>query len=37
MLKNAIAAFIVAAALPAVAAEQVRVAGDGAISLGEWG
>jgi hypothetical protein len=28
MLKNAIVAFIVVAALPAAAAEQVRVAGD---------
>src|SRR5215471_11434533 len=37
MLKNAIAALILVAALPAVAAEQIKVAGDGTISLGEWG
>ena len=38
MLKNAIAALISSmAALPAIAAEQIEVAGDGTISLGEWG
>ena len=37
MLKNAIAALTLVAALPAVAAEQIKVAGDGTISLGEWG
>jgi hypothetical protein len=35
MLKNAIAAFIVAVALSAIGAEQIRLAGDGIISLGE--
>jgi hypothetical protein len=37
MLKNAIPALILIAALPAIAAEQIEVAGDGTISLGEWG
>ena len=37
MLKNAIAALILVAALPAVAAEQIKVAGDATISLDEWG
>jgi hypothetical protein len=37
MLKNAIAALVLGAALPAMAAERISVAGEGAISLGEWG
>jgi hypothetical protein len=39
MLKKAVAALtiLLMAASPAVAAEQTKVAGDGVISLGEWG